>query len=147
MSTEQANYSKTQQIEDKITKINQMFRQHDIHTGDVVGEKVEQPPLPAGNYNTRGEISLSPKQVRENYDNAIYGFKWYQMPLCRRSIKRKLNFWAPASVVLAWTHGEYIKKKDMAKIPKSLPGTFYLKSFAFFFTLTAIYSFAESLLT
>ena len=69
------------------------------------------------------------------------------MPLCRRSIKRKLNFWAPASVVLAWTHGEYIKKKDMGKVPVSLPAKFYLKSFTFFFAVTSIYSMAESLLT
>ena len=69
------------------------------------------------------------------------------MPLCRRSIKRKLNFWAPASVVLAWTYGEYIKKKDMGTVPVKLPGKFYLKSFAFFFGLTSIYCFAESLLT
>ena len=92
-------------------------------------------------------MSLSPKQVRDNYENAIYGFKWYEIPVCRRSIKRKLNFWAVASAALAWTHGEYIKKKDMSNLRKSLPPKFYLKSFALFFAITSIYAFAESLLT
>jgi len=88
---------------------------------------------------------LSPKEVRENYDQAIYCFKWYQMPFCRRAIRRKINFWAPASVIMAWTYGEYTKKKDRTAQIK-LPFKFYFKSFVFFFAVTSAYCVVESLL-
>jgi hypothetical protein len=85
---------------------------------------------------------LSPKEIRDNYDRALYCFKWYQIPLCRKSIKRKVKFWAPSSVVLAWTYGEYIKKKDPTNALKSLPLKFYIKSFLVFFAATTAYCFA-----
>jgi hypothetical protein len=67
------------------------------------------------------------------------------MPFCRRSIKRKIYFWAPASAGLALTYAEYVKKKDPTGNLK-LPGKFYLKAFMTIFAITSLVSIAESLL-
>jgi len=77
----------------------------------------------------------------------VYFFKWYEMPFCRKSIERKLGFWIPASAGLAWTYGEYMKKKDQAKIIEKLPPKFYVRAYLVILSLTTIYTFAESLLT
>ena len=58
-------------------------------------------------------MSLSPKQVRDNYENAIYGFKWYEIPVCRRSIKRKLNFWAVASAAHEAKRGGWLREEAL----------------------------------
>jgi len=48
---------------------------------------------------------------------------------------------------MAWTYGEWVKKRDPTNIIKTLPFKFYLKSFAIFFLVTTAYSVAESLLS
>ena len=132
-------------MRERIGKMDSYFRIMNIKEHDIKEEGHVAAPVPSKNFNSRGEEMLTPKQVRDNYEKALPCFKWYQIPLCRKSIKRKINFWAPASVVLAWTYGEYAKKQDSNNIIKSLPFKFYMKSFVFFFAVTTAYCFAESL--
>lgn len=73
-------------------------------------------------------------------------FKWYQLPFCRSTIKRKISFWAPTSVILAWMYGEYHKKKSPLNAIEKLPFSFYLKAYAVIFCVTSFYCIAESML-
>jgi hypothetical protein len=86
-----------------------MLRKLEIKTGDIVDQEGQNQKFEeianTANFNSRGEVIFSPKETRENYDNAFFCFKWFQLPLCRKTIKHKINFWGPASIVLAWTYG------------------------------------------
>ena len=134
-------------------RIDQQFmalgiRQNMVTKGDSDGQKLTKKEEIADvpNYNTRGQAVFSPSEIRAKYDNAPYFFKWAQMPFCRQTIKRKVLFWAGASGVLAWTYGEYLKKSDPKNVLKKLPKGTYPAAYIFFFGLSTIYCFAESLL-
>jgi hypothetical protein len=68
------------------------------------------------------------------------------MPLCRRSIYKKVVFWVPASVILTYTYAEYIKQKSQnSKL--ILAPKFYVRSYLVILSITTVICFAESLLT
>jgi len=60
---EKEGLSNSIEISDKIQRVDQMFRTMDISTQDITGyTKLKAAPA-ASNFNSRGELILSPKEV------------------------------------------------------------------------------------
>lgn len=82
--------------------------------------------------------------MKEDYDNASFFLKWYQLPYCRKGIKEKIKYSLPSSPILALAYTMYHMSKSDLKV---FPMQTYLRSCGCFLVGSAALIFLETLLT
>ena len=107
-------------IEERMSSINEIledigFKANESKKNEV---KEEEKETIGRNFNSKGELLMTVKEVKKNHENAFFLWKWYELPYCRELVFQKMKYCTLISPFFtSFLAINHYKENGLTKIP------------------------------